>query len=101
MNVDGADIVIFCVNSENKTVKDISPIALFNLFFNVTFNIYDDYESLLAFTEVEINRSVTSKTLISLNEKEQILEDLVYKSLEDFANKSEEMAKEYLSEYIL
>ena len=73
----------------------------FNLFFNVTFNIYDDYESLLAFTEVEINRSVTSKTLISLNEKEQILEDLVYKSLEDFANKSEEMAKEYLSEYIL
>ena len=47
------------------------------------------------------NVKTTSLSSISLYERDQILDDLVYKSLKDLAFKSEELSKKYLSEYAL
>ena len=55
----------------------------------------------VAHTVVKVTRSTTSLSSISLYEREQILDDLVYKSLKDLAFKSEELSKKYLSEYAL
>ena len=79
---------------KNKEIK-------YNLEYLATFNIYDDYDNLLAYTEVKSKRSTTSSSSISLYEKEKILNDLVYKSLKDFTLKSQELSKKYLNEYIL
>ena len=38
---------------------------------------------------------------ISINKKENIINDLIYQSLEDLASESEILLKKYMDEYIL
>ena len=73
----------------------------YDLKYELVFSIYNDNNARVAHPVVKATRSTTSLSSISLYERDQILDDLVYKSLKDLAFKSEELSKKYLSEYSL
>ena len=72
-----------------------------SLFYLIEFNLLDDSRNLIATTLVETSRSTTSGMYISINEKENIINDLIYQSLEDLTSESETLLKKYMDEYIL
>ena len=103
IEIKDASIIETNFESDEKIAGIIkkSQELKFELSYFAIFSLYDDSNNLLAFTEIESKRSITSNALISLYEKESILELLVYKGLEDFTLKSDQMSREYLSEFIL
>ena len=74
---------------------------LYELNYEMLFIMYDDLNNSLGKANVKINRSTTSATLISLDEKDRILNDLVYQGLLDLINKFKSTTKKYLIEYML
>ena len=73
----------------------------YELFFLVEFNLYDNSSNLVASTLVESNRSTTSGQYISIEEKENIINDLVYQSLFDFSEESKRLLIKYMGDYIV
>ncbi len=73
----------------------------YQLFYLIEFNLFDDSRNLIATTLVETSRSTTSGMYISINEKDNIINDLIYQSLEDLASESEILLKKYMDDYIL
>ena len=73
----------------------------YELFYLIEFNLYDDYRNLLASTLVENTRSTTSGLFISIHEKENIINDLVYQGLEDISDESKLLLIKYMGDYIL
>ena len=73
----------------------------YELFYLIEFNLLDDSKNLIATTLVETSRSTTSGMYISINEKENIINDLIYQSLEDLTSETETLLKKYMDEYIL
>ena len=73
----------------------------YELFYLIEFNLLDDSRNLIATTLVETSRSTTSGKYISINEKENIINDLIYQSLEDLTSETETLLKKYMDEYIL
>ena len=86
-------------NLEAKKYEE-KKIYLYEVFFLVEYELYDDAGYLLANTTVESSRSTTSQIFISLNETELIINDLVNKSLFDFINETKSMIQLYMQEYI-
>ena len=86
-------------NLEAKKYEE-KKIYLYEVFFLVEYELYDDAGYLLANTTVESSRSTTSQIFISLNETELIINDLVNKSLFDFTNETKSMIQLYMQEYI-
>ncbi len=85
-------------NLEAKKYEE-KTIYLYEVFFLVEYELYDDAGYLLANTTVESSRSTTSQIFISLNETELIINDLVNKSLFDFTNETKSMIQIYMQEY--
>ena len=85
-------------NLEAKKYEE-KTIYLYEVFFLVEYELYDDAGYLLANTTVESSRSTTSQIFISLNETELIINDLVNKSLIDFTNETKSMIQLYMQEY--
>ncbi|MFL2520549.1 MAG: hypothetical protein ACJ0RJ_03710 [Alphaproteobacteria bacterium] len=85
-------------NLEAKKYEE-KKIYLYEVFFLVEYELYDDAGYLLANTTVESSRSTTSQIFISLNETELIINDLVNKSLFDFTNETKSMIQIYMQEY--
>ena len=73
----------------------------YELNYDVLYLIYDDTEKVLGKASVKVNRTTTSSKLISLYERDRILDDLIYNSLDDLVNKSKDSINKYLSKYIL
>ena len=73
----------------------------YELFFLVEFNLFDNANNLIASTLVEISRSTTSGVYISIQDKENIINDLVYLSLLDLSNESKILILKYMENYIL
>lgn len=73
----------------------------YELFYLIEFNLFDDSRNLIATTLVEASRSTTSGLYVSINEKENIINDLIYQSLRDLTSQSEILLKKYMDEYIL
>ena len=73
----------------------------YELFYLIEFNLLDDSRNLIATTLVETSRSTTSGLYISINEKENIINDLIYQSLKDLTLESNILLKQYMSDYIL
>ena len=65
----------------------------YELFYLIEFNLLDDSRNLIATTLVETSRSTTSGIYISINEKENIINDLIYQSLNDLSYESETLLK--------
>ena len=85
-------------NLEAKKYEE-KTIYLYEVFFLVEYELYDDSGYLLANTTVESSRSTTSNKFISLNETELIINDVITKSLLDFTNESKSMIQLYMQEY--
>ena len=87
-------------NTDSKKYEE-KTIFLYEVNYLVEFVIYDDSNFKLASTIVEANRTTTSGKYISLIEVERIIDDMIYKCLRDFANKSKELINDHMNEYIL
>ena len=85
-------------NLEAKKYEE-KNIYLYEVFFLVEYELYDDSGYLLANTTVESSRSTTSQKFISLNETELIIYEMINKSLLDFTNESKSMIQLYMQEY--
>ncbi len=73
----------------------------YELFYLIEFNLFDDYGDLIATTLVETSRSTTSGLYISIHEKENIINDLIYQSLNDLSSDSNILLKQYMSQFVL
>ncbi len=73
----------------------------YDLFYLIEFNLFNDSRDLIATTLVETSRSTTSGLYISINEKEIIIDDLIYQSLNDLSYESNILIKKYMSAFIL
>ena len=73
----------------------------YELFYLIEFNLYDDSNNLVASTLVETIRSTTSGIYISLEDRDKIIDDLIYFSLVDLSLKSQQLLEKYMGNYIL
>ena len=74
---------------------------LYELNLRVFFILYNDSSQILATTKTEVFLSTTSNKFISLNERNQILDNLTKGALKELSNKSVELLKLHMSAYIL
>ena len=74
---------------------------LYELNLEVLFILYNDSNQILATTKTEVLHTTTSKKFISLNQRNQILDNLTLDSLKDLSNKSVELLKIHMFEYML
>ena len=88
---------------ENNEAKkfDEKTNYKYELFYLIEFNLYDDSRNLLASTLVENSRSTTSGLFISIQERETIINDLVYQGLNDISNESKLLLIKYMGDFIL
>ena len=63
--------------------------------------MYDNFNNLIASTLVESVRSTTSGMYISIQEKENIVNDLIYQSVNDVSTESKNLIKIYMGEFLL
>ena len=104
-NIQKASIIRQEVDSEIKIkvggITKKQNEYLYELNFEVLFLLHNDNDQLLATTKVEVFRSTTSGKFISLNERDRILDNLTLDALRDLSNKSVELLKMHMTEYIL
>ena len=88
---------------ENKDAKnfDEKNNYLYELFYLIEFNLFDDSGNLVASTLVESSRSTTSGVYISIQEKDNIIDDLIYNSLVDISKETKKLLINYMDNYIL
>ena len=87
-------------NIDSKKYEE-KTIFLYEVNYLVEFVIYDDSNFKLANTIVEANRTTTSGKYISLIETETIIDDMIYKCLKDFSNKTKDLIEDHMNQYIL
>ena len=88
---------------ENKDAKNFDEKInyKYELFFLIEFNLYDDFNNLIASTLVQSIRSTTSGVYISLQDRDYIIDDLIYLTLLDLSRESEKLLKQYMNNFIL
>lgn len=102
-NVTILDASITQTKFENNEAKNFDEKNNFKyeLFYLIEFNLFDDSKNLLASTLVEASRSTTSGIYISIQEKEKIIDDLIYQTLIDLSFETELLLTKYMGVYIL
>ena len=102
-NVTILDASITQTQFENKDAKnfDEKNNYIYELFYLLEFSLFDDSGNLVASTLVETSRSTTSGIYISIQEKENIIEDLIYNSLVDISSETNKQLINYMANYIL
>ena len=73
----------------------------YELFYLLEFSLFDDSSNLVASTLVETSRSTTSGIYISIQEKDNIIDDLIYNSLIDISNETKKLLTTYMANYLL
>ena len=96
------DSSIYKTEIENVNAKNYEEktIFLYEIFYLVEYELYDDSNYLLANSTVEVSRSTTSQKYISLNQLDLIINDLLVKSLRDFVNETQRMLTLYMNEFV-
>jgi hypothetical protein len=91
------------IKFENTNAKNFDEKInyKYELFYLIEFTLYDNFKNLLSSTLVETSRSTTSGLYISIQNKEKIIEDLIYLSLVDLSKESQRLLLKYLGEYII
>ena len=102
-NVTILDASITQTQFENKDAKnfDEKNNYIYELFYLLEFSLFDDSGNLVASTLVETSRSTTSGVYISIQEKENIIDDLIYNSLVDISSETNQQLINYMANYIL
>jgi len=101
INIFDASITRIEREKENKKKFEKKSEYFYEINFFINFMLYDDNEQILARSETRINRSTTSDKFISINQKENIIDNLILDALIDVSNKSEELLKIHMTDYIL
>ena len=88
---------------ENSDAKnfDEKNYYLFELFYLLEFSLFDDSGNLIASTLVETSRTTTSGIYISIQEKDNIIDDLIYNGLVDISNETKKLLISYMTNYLL
>ena len=88
---------------ENKNKKKYMQKTEFfyEVHFIIEFILQNDDDFVLATTKAETTRSTTSSKFISLNKKEQLIDELILDALIDISNESKELLNKHMFEYIL
>jgi hypothetical protein len=88
---------------ENREAKNFDEKInyKYEMYYLLEFNLYDESKNLIASTLVETSRSTTSGLYISIQEKEHIINDLIYQSFVDLSSESKILLTKYMSNYIL
>ena len=73
----------------------------YELIYKIEFKILDDKFNILAKILSEVKRSTTSSNFISLNEEQQIIDNLILNSLTDLSFKTQELVQEHMYQYML
>ena len=63
--------------------------------------MYDSSNNLLATTLVEASRSTTSGIYISIQDKENIINDLIYYCFVDLSIEANQLLRQYMLDYLL
>ena len=102
-NVTILDASITQTQFENKEAKnfDEKNNYLYELFYLLEFSLFDDSGNLVSSTLVETSRSTTSGIYISIQEKDKIVDDLIYNSLVDISNETKKLLGNYMANYLL
>ena len=102
-NVTILDASITQTQFENKDAKNFNEKInyKYELFYLLEFSLFDDSGNLVASTLVETSRSTTSGIYISIQEKENIIDDLIYNSLVDISSETKKQLINYMANYIL
>ncbi len=100
INIIDASIYRKEIENVDAQKYEEKTIYLYQIFFLVEYELYDNDKNLLANATVENYRSTTSQKFISLNETENIINDLIFLTLKDFTNESKSMINLYMGKYI-
>lgn len=92
INIQDAAITQKIINNDKEYLYEMS--------MEINYLLYDDNDEILANTEVKVKRSTTSSKFISLRERENILDSLTLESLIDVSNKSTNLLKIHMKEYV-
>ena len=101
VNIIDASLIKTKVKNNNAKKFDEKNIYKYEIFYLVEYNLYDDTNNLISTTSVELTRSTTSGIYISIQDRENIINDLIYLSLVDLSNESKKLLFKYMSNYIL
>lgn len=88
---------------KNKDAKnfDEKNNYIYELFYLLEFSLFDDSGNLIASTLVEVSRSTTSGIYISIQDRDNIIDDLIYNSLVDVSKESKKLLINYMTNYLL
>ena len=102
-NVTIVDASITQRQFKNKEAKNFDERNnyIYELFYLIEFSLFDDSGNLVASTLVESSRSTTSGIYISIQEKDNIINDLIYNSLVDVSNETKKLLSNYMANYLL
>ena len=102
-NVAILDASITQTQFANKEAKnfDEKNNYIYELFYLLEFSLFDDSGNLVVSTLVETSRSTTSGIYISIQEKDNIIDDLIYNSLVEISNESKKLLTSYMTNYLL
>ena len=102
VNIKEASIIRNEIVNKDKTNKIIgNKEYIYKINMLINFILYDNSGFILATTDVEVNRSITSVMFISINERNHILDSLTLEALRDVTIKSIELLKIHMSAYML
>ena len=73
----------------------------YELFYLLEYSLFDDSGNLVASTLVETSKSTTSGIYISIQEKDNIIDNLIYNSLVDISNETNKLLTNYMANYLL
>ncbi len=74
---------------------------LYTIVILINYVLYDDSGLVLATTEVKVERSTTSGKFISINERNETLDQITFEALRDCSKKSVELLKKHMMGYII
>ena len=102
-NVTILDASITQKQFENKESKNFDEKMnyRYELFYLLEFSLFDDSNNLIASTLVETSRSTTSGVYISIQKKNNIIDDLIYNSIVDISDETKKMLSIYMTNYLL
>lgn len=91
------------VEFENKAAKRFDEKTNFKYQLNilVEFFLQDDLGNMISSALVESSRSTTSGIYISLQEKEKIINELIYLGMNDLSIETKKILNKYMKDYLI
>jgi len=101
INIINASLTKIIINNNEAKKYEEKTIFKYEIIFLVEYILYDNNNNILAKTLVESKNSITSGKFISLFDTERIIDSLILDGLKDFTEKSNELLKTHMYQYIL